>query len=232
MVPRVCKNATVCSDLSNTRWYFCMRIHNCFCITCCEVALASFVLLHFISNLQRYPFCLQTQMDYSVTFPDDLCMLCSPAGPWESPPSPCLHTATPRACLTSRLVPRRIVQGCRIGRVRESSASGTANYFLMWRRFFWRACFLADQIPLKGPWGCKGHQEGVRCGRAHQYQRGVHVTPGLPWCIFGGTPRLQCCSFILLLILPPSTVPPRQAAAEPCRNSDTGPEDAPQCRKP
>lgn len=38
----------------------------------------------------------------------------------------------------------------------------------MWRRFFWRACFLADQISFKGSWECKGGREGVRCGRPHQ----------------------------------------------------------------
>lgn len=42
----------------------------------------------------------------------------------------------------------------------------------MWRRFFWRACFLADQISLKGSWECKGGREGVRCGRPHQGRGG------------------------------------------------------------
>lgn len=191
----------------------------------------SFVLLHFISNLQRYPFCLQTQMDYSVTFPDDLCMLCSPAGPWESPPSPCLHTATPRACLTSRLVPRRIVQGCRIGRVRESSASGSANYFLMWRRFFWRACFLADQIPLKGPWGVQRAPGGSALWQGTPGpEGGLMLHPacrdassvGRPGS--SAAPSSSSSSFLWAL------KPPRQAAAEPCRNSDT--RGCTPCRKP
>lgn len=131
------------------------------------------------------------------------------------PPSRCLHTATPRACLTSRLAPRRIVQGCRIGQVRESSASGLANYFLMWRRFFWRACFLADQIPLKGSWGAKGAKRECAVAGHTVARGGAHVTPCLPWCIDSGTPRLQCCYFIfLLLLLSASTVPPRKAAAE------------------
>lgn len=50
-----------------------------------------------------------TQMDYPVTFPDDLCRVCSPAGPWESPQCKYLLPSTPRTCLTSRLAPRRIV---------------------------------------------------------------------------------------------------------------------------
>lgn len=127
-------------------------------------------------------------MDYSVTFPADLGRLCSPAGPWESPPSWCLHSATTRACLTSRPAPRRIVQGCRIGRVRESSASGSANYFLMWRRFFWRACFLADQIPLIGSWGRTGRRQGVRCGRPHQARRGGsrYTSPAVMHCRWDG----------------------------------------------
>lgn len=127
-------------------------------------------------------------MNYLVTFPDDLCRPFSPAGPWESLPSWCLHTATTRVCLTSRLAPRLIVQGCRLGRVRESSASGAANYFLMWRRFFWRACFLADQIPLKGSWGCKGRGEGVSCGRPHQAHRGssCYTPPAVMHCRWDG----------------------------------------------
>lgn len=70
-----------------------------------------------------------------------------------SPAKKHLLSSAPRTCLTSRLAPRRIVRRCRISQVRESSAPGPANYFLMWRRFFWRACFLADQIPLKGSRG-------------------------------------------------------------------------------
>lgn len=168
-------------------------------------------------------------MDYLVTFPDDLCRLCSPAGPWESAPSSRLHTATTRACLTSRLAPRRIGQGCRVGPVRESSASGSANYFLMWRRFFWRACFLADQIPLKGSWRCKGRREGVRCGRPHQAHRGgsCYTPPAVMHCWWDG----QAPVLLLQLSPPPppfswhSTLQVK-AAAELCRSCAMGAEDA------
>lgn len=53
--------------------------------------------------------CSLTQMDYRITFPDDLCRVCSPAGPWEFPLQKYLLPTTLRACLTSRLASRRMV---------------------------------------------------------------------------------------------------------------------------
>lgn len=116
---------------------------------------------------------------------------------------------TPGTCQTSHLAPRRIVQGSRISRVRESSAWGSANYFLMWRRFFWRA---ADQIFLKASWGCR--RENTVAGHTRA-RGGARVTPCLPGCIVGGTARLHCRHPLLLL----SALSLQSASTERCSTS-------------